>query len=76
MNRERKFQNLAKAEEDKTKKEEMNYRPKKQVEELKDEQKSAEYDRFEAEKNWDILGRLNDENLIDKDVKPISNKNH
>ena len=52
------------------------YQLKKQVEELKDELKSAEFDRFEAEKNRDILGRLYDENLIDKDGKPINNENY
>ena len=79
LNRKRKFQRLAKAEEDKTEKEEMNYQLyqlKKQVDELKDKLKSAAFDRFEAEKNRDILGRLHDENLIDKDGKPVNNENH
>ena len=76
LNRERKFQRLAKVEEDKTEKEEMNYQLKKQVEELKDELNSTEFDRFKIGMNRDILGRLYDENLIYKDGKPVNNENH
>ena len=52
------------------------YQLKKQVEELKNELKSAEFDRFGDEKNRGIFRKLYTENLIDKDGKHVNNENH
>ena len=64
---------MAKAEEVKAEKEAMDnqiYQLKREVEALKDELKTAEFDRFEADKNRDILATLYEQNLIDREGKP------
>ena len=64
---------MAKAEEMKVEKEAMDnqiYQLKREVEALKDELKTAEFDRFEADKNRDILATLYEQNLIDREGKP------
>ena len=73
LNRERKFELVEKAEEVKAEKEAMDnqiYQLKRELEVLKDELKTAEFDRFEADKNRDILATLYEQNFIDREGKP------
>ena len=46
----------------------------KEVEQFKNELKHTEYDKSEADYNWNLLGRLFDEKIIDKDGRPIATK--
>ena len=65
---------MAKIEEDKKKKEEFNnqvYQLKREVEDLKAEFVLAEQNKYEAEKNKEMLSQLYENNIIDEDGKPI-----
>ena len=74
LNRERKFEQMVKIEAEKAEKETMDiqiYQLKREVADLKDELKAAEFDRFDAENIREILPTLYDQNLIDKDGKLV-----
>ena len=65
---------MAKIEEDKKEKEEFNnqvYQLKREVEDLKAELVLAEQNKYEAEKNKEMLSQLYENNIIDEDGKPI-----
>ena len=74
LNRSKKFERAAKQEAEKGEKEALKIQIsllKEEVKSLKDELLISEFDRFEAEKNRDILGQLYDQNVIDREGKPI-----
>ena len=65
---------MAKIEEEKAGKDEMNYQIyqlKREVEDLKNELLLAEQSKNEAEKNKEILAQLFENNIIDGEGKPI-----
>ena len=44
---------------------------KEEVQSLKDELQAFEFDKFEAEKNIELLSKLFDQNIIDRNGNPI-----
>ena len=74
LNRSKKFERAAKQNAEKGEKEALKTQIsllKEEVKLLKDELQVSEFDRFEAEKNRDLLGQLYDQNVIDREGKPI-----
>ena len=68
------MQHLAKIEEEKTEKEELNnqvFQLKKEVDDLKNELLLAEENNHDAEKNRDLLAQLYENKIIDDKGKPI-----
>ena len=65
---------MAKTEEEKAEKQTVInqiYQLKREVENLKDKLQVTEFDIHEAEKNRDILAKLNEQNIIDDNGKPV-----
>ena len=74
LNKNGKFERMAKQEAEKEEKEELKSQIsflKEEVKSLKEELLANEYERYEAEKNRNLLGLLYDQNIIDKEGKPI-----